>query len=227
MSYTNLEKPHTKQRKKSRLPKPLRKVAQRYRRDRTENVVTGPVVSDQLLFSGNVLFPKMLAGAKTYAEFGMGASSKWVDTHTNAEIHAVDTAKEWVDEVRKATHRPGHSFHHVDLGRVREWGYPISYENRDRFPDYLNGPFQTVGQPDCVLIDGRFRVACFAHTIMMCAPGTPVLFDDYLNRPFYHVVEEISLPVETDHFQALFEVPKQRDFKKLTELRDAFLMVMP
>jgi hypothetical protein len=38
-------------------------------------------------------------------------------------------------------------------------------------------------KPDLVLIDGRFRLACFLHPLLAAAPGTPILFDDYTNRP--------------------------------------------
>jgi len=44
--------------------------------------------------------------------------------------------------------------------------------------------------PNVILIDGRFRVACFLASLLLAKPGTIILFDDYVNRPHYHVVEK-------------------------------------
>jgi hypothetical protein len=37
-------------------------------------------------------------------------------------------------------------------------------------------------KPDLVLINSRFRLACFMHSLLAADPGTPLLFDDYTNR---------------------------------------------
>ena len=46
------------------------------------------------------------------------------------------------------------------------------------------------GNPDLVLIDGRFRVACALYTWFAVDGAAIVLFDDFFDRPFYHVVLE-------------------------------------
>ena len=48
--------------------------------------------------------------------------------------------------------------------------------------------------PDLVLIDGRFRVAC----CLKCPAKVPILFDDFLGRPQYHSV--------LDYFQIVEQV---------------------
>ena len=70
--------------------------------------------------------------------------------------------------------------------------------------------------PDLVLIDGRFRVFCFLTTVKLAPVGTKILFDDYINRPLYHVVEEFCEKIETCGRQALFEV-SQSAKKKVTD----------
>ena len=52
--------------------------------------------------------------------------------------------------------------------------------------------------PDTVFIDGRFRVASFLYTLVAARAGTTILFDDYVKRPEYHVVEEFCR-VESTH----------------------------
>jgi len=80
-------------------------------------------------------------------------------------------------------------------------------------------------KPDLVLIDGRFRVACFLHSLLAAEPGTPILFDDYSNRPHYHLVEE-SYPIEqTEGRQALFRVPAELDREVIGRELEGFLMV--
>ncbi|WP_240997067.1 hypothetical protein, partial [Pseudomonas viridiflava] len=38
-------------------------------------------------------------------------------------------------------------------------------------------------QPDVILIDGRFRIACFVTAYLRATKPMIVLFDDYLDRP--------------------------------------------
>jgi hypothetical protein len=94
--------------------------------------------------------------------------------------------------------------HHVDLGPVGEWGRPTSYARRERFGDYFEYIWQGERAPDVVLIDGRFRVACFLTSVLRSAPETSLIFDDYVNRPYYHIVEEILPRREVCGRQALF-----------------------
>ena len=42
-----------------------------------------------------------------------------------------------------------------------------------------------------VLIDGRFRVACFLFSLLNAKKDSIIIFDDYMNRSEYHVVEEV------------------------------------
>ena len=39
-----------------------------------------------------------------------------------------------------------------------------------------------------ILIDGRFRVACCLKCFEGMSPNCTIAFDDFLNRPKYHVV---------------------------------------
>src|SRR4051795_7601829 len=47
-------------------------------------------------------------------------------------------------------------------------------------------------EPDLVLIHGRFRVACLPPSVLAAPAGTRVLFDDYIGRSKYHVVERFT-----------------------------------
>ena len=65
--------------------------------------------------------------------------------------------------------------------------------------------------PDTVLIDGRFRVCCFLTAIKYANENTKIIFDDYNNRPYYHVIEKFIKKEQTCGRQALFIVKNKND----------------
>ena len=64
-------------------------------------------------------------------------------------------------------------------------------------------------EPDVVLIDGRFRVACLLTVMMRCTKPTRVLFDDYGDRPKYQTVEALITPAARIGRMAEFIVEPQ------------------
>jgi hypothetical protein len=57
-----------------------------------------------------------------------------------------------------------------------------------------------------VLIDGRFRAGCFGATLLNAKDYTVILWDDYVDRPEYHLVEEVTKPVALFGRMARFEI---------------------
>jgi hypothetical protein len=96
----------------------------------------------------------------------------------------------------------------VSIGETGKWGRPVGSKNWNRFHRYplaiWDEPF--FRHPDLVLIDGRFRPACFAAVCMKITTPVTVLFDDYVERQKYHVVERISEPVEMVGRMARFDL---------------------
>lgn len=80
-------------------------------------------------------------------------------------------------------------------------------------------------KPDLVLIDGRFRLACFLHSQLAAETGTPILFDDYTNRPQYHLVEEFCPIEQSEGRQVLFSVPAELDRETIGRELEGFLLV--
>ncbi|WP_224813608.1 hypothetical protein [Hasllibacter sp. MH4015] len=178
------------------------------------------------LFDGDDrLFLAAIDAAKVYGEYGMGASTLWVDAYTDAAIIGVDTSADWVAQTSAAVTRPGHILRHIDVGPVAKWGKPRSYRKRRNFIHYVEGPWNAPVKPDVVLVDGRFRVASFLTTLIHADPGCVVVFDDYVGRRTYHIVEEVLRASERSDRQAAFVVPEDVDLKAVTELRDQFMMV--
>ena len=94
----------------------------------------------------------------------------------------------------------------IDVGEIENWGKPKSFKMRKNFLDYAIWLWKQNKEPDLVLIDGRFIILCFLTTLKFSPPGTKIIFDDYKERQFYHVVEEFCPIIDRCGRQALFEV---------------------
>lgn len=112
------------------------------------------------------------------------------------------------------------SINYCDIGSVRDWGIPSGAEGVRNYWRYPTTPWKISVdrniRPDLILIDGRFRVACFLYSWICADEGTTILFDDYTVRPEYHVVERISEPVSTHG--RLAEFKKISRFNQLTAI---------
>lgn len=185
------------------------------------------VVSLQPLFDGDdLLFKRYVAGARSYAEYGMGASTLWVLANTTATVHAVDTSRDWVESVRSRARQPDRlQADWIDVGPLGDWGMPLTYARRHHFRDYVEAVWRAPADPEVVLVDGRFRVCCFLHSLLSASAGTRILFDDYHGRPWYKVVEEFVRPAERCGRQAVFVVPEVFDRDAVREAREQFLYV--
>ena len=186
------------------------------------------IIIGRNLFEGNdLMFKKNISDVSIYGEYGVGESTIWAYNNTKAKILAVDTSKEWIDHVKSKIDSSNRVLvEWVDLGELGKWGRPISYKKRKFIQSYLKSVWSNTEKPELVLIDGRFRVACFLFSLINGVPGTKIIFDDYTNRPYYHVVEEFVKPVDTYGRQALFIVPSSLNIEKIKKTADNFIHVM-
>ena len=162
-----------------------------------------------MLFDGDdSLFKDLLKNSKNYGEYGCGLSTEWVLNNTNANILSVDSSKEWIDKIssKNVEYEKRLKLQHIDLGKVENWGRPVGYEKSYNFINYFNWIWTQDILPDTVLIDGRFRVCCFLTSIKYANENTKIIFDDYNNRPYYHVVEKFIKKEQTCGRQTLFIV---------------------
>ena len=170
--------------------------------------------SRNILFDGDdVLFKKTVREATLYGEYGCGESTNWVLGNTNLKVFAVDTSEEWVKQVKSSNVHSDSKLDikFIDLGEIGEWGTPIGYGQRDDFSKYTDWIWQQSETPDCVLVDGRFRVCCFLTSLKNAEQGTRIIFDDYVDRPYYHIVEKYVEREEICGRQCLFIVPPRSE----------------
>ena len=160
-----------------------------------------------------------------FLEFGAGGSTCLAASLGVPHIYSVESDKEYVKAVRKAVDAlASKSVLHsatVNIGPTKEWGMPVNSDRARHWPGYSLNVWEMLAKdemrPDLALVDGRFRVACFLSCVLHMAPGTTILFDDYLGREQYHVVERHVPRAETVARMGVFKVPapEQLDLKAL------------
>lgn len=168
---------------------------------------------------GLALFDARLQGARVYLEYGAGGSTVMAAQRGVEEIHSVESDLGFLSAVEQRLRKCGTAarFHplYVDIGPTKEWGWPADASCAAQWPGYASAPLATPGAPashaDLILIDGRFRVACFLTSLLQAQPGTVVLFDDYVCRPQYHGVERHVPPRALAGRMAEFVVPADID----------------
>jgi hypothetical protein len=153
---------------------------------------------------GLELLTARLADAICFLEYGAGGSSVLAGEIGVSTIYSVESDRGFLDAVKGAVVATASEAnlidHYVDIGPTVEWGNPKDSSKAASWPLYASSIWNQIltqdsPQPDLVLIDGRFRVACFLATLHFARPGTTILFDDYHDRPNYHVVEKYLSPV--------------------------------
>jgi len=134
-------------------------------------------------------------------EFGSGASTVLAAELVKDWVIAFDSSQGWLDRVgdvcRERKTRLSPLLHYVDIGELCEWGFPKDEALRDRWPLYHSSMWSDprLAEADLYLIDGRFRLACFAQTLLHCGDRAFVVFHDYASRPHYHAAATIGQEV--------------------------------
>jgi hypothetical protein len=162
-------------------------------------------------------FLQMIRDARNYLEYGSGGSTV-LAARLNRSFISVDTDRYLLNAVRKKVGplAPNQHLEHVKIGWTKIYGYPVftspSAGNRKRWKAYLETPWRFVEQgalPDLVLIDGRFRVAAALTSCVHLTDSqdSRILVDDYIMRPYYHVIESYAQLVEIQGRMAIFKPP--------------------
>lgn len=152
------------------------------------------------------------AGARVILEYGSGGSTRMAAEMPGKYVLSVESDRDWAidlqHEIDNAALPSPAIIWHVDIGPTGAWGRPKDDSAHERFHRYplaiWDQPF--FRHPDLILIDGRFRTACLAAACLRITRPVTVLFDDYVDRPKYHMVEQFAQPVETVGRMAIFKL---------------------
>jgi hypothetical protein len=91
---------------------------------------------------------------------------------------------------------------YANIGLVEGYGIPIfkrpTTKRLLKWANYVDAPWQELrkhrAEPDTILVDGRFRVACVLQSLLnLSSPsGCLILLDDYHDRPHYRAIEQFA-----------------------------------
>lgn len=177
--------------------------------------------------SGRKMLGEHLKTARIFLEYGSGGSSVMASATSVSRIYSVDSDKVFLEAVEAKIMSTGVTAGryipiHADIGPTGDWGVPLDRTTAGKWPSYVNRPWQVMGKagdaPDLILIDGRFRAASFLLSYLLAPEGCVILFDDYFDRPSYHVVERYLPHAERAGRMARFVVPAERSKGAIQEL---------
>lgn len=174
------------------------------------------------------LLKAFLSASSNYLEFGTGGSTFLAAQYVKSKIITIDSSQEWLDSVEAKIEtlqsHPQIVFHQVDIGKTGQWGYPTDTANKSQWPDYSESVWseQHASKSDLYLVDGRFRIACFAETAIRAQMGAIILIHDFANRPKYHVVSNFIRCIAVAENLSAFIKDNSTDVHRAAELASEY-----
>jgi hypothetical protein len=161
------------------------------------------------------LFLSFVRNSRHYVEFGTGGSTVLASNHVRHSILSVDSSQTWLDKVGAAcgTCQTTPELMLANIGPTGDWGFPTDGSTKSCWPDYHSAiwKYEQSSDADLYLVDGRFRVACFAQIVLHCKPTAIIGFHDFSSRPDYHCVREIAQEIATTGDLSFFLPLPRRD----------------
>lgn len=151
------------------------------------------------------------SSARVILEYGSGGSTVLAAEMSGKLVFSVESDRMWALGLQKqmatGDYASPATVYYVDIGRTGRWGRPIDESGWVRYIDYPNAIWDEAffRHPDVILIDGRFRVACLLNALVRITRPVTVLFDDYVDRRPYHIIDEFLEPREIAGRMAIFD----------------------
>lgn len=155
-------------------------------------------------------FKEEIGRAQNYVEFGSGGSTVYA-SRMCVETISVENDRFYARAVATKLSAKTVTQIVAGMGITREWGMPM-FPSARKARRYVTAPWDLARFPDFILVDGRYRVACAlesARRAHACNAAAVLMFDDYSNRPFYHIVEEFLGQPEIVGRAAIFHIGSQ------------------
>ena len=175
-------------------------------------------------------FNEQIKNSNCYLEYGCGGSTVYANNIGNLKaIYSVDTSLQWISKIGENIIKNDTilTIDHIDLGDVGPWGYPVTSDEYKKFWRYPVTPWEKASingdKPDLILIDDRFRVACFLYSLLAARIDATIIFDDYFDRPPYFEVEKFCQIQSKVGRAAIFKVVKNFETEKLVSVYSKYI----
>lgn len=160
-----------------------------------------------------LMFSQLISQSIFYLEFGSGGSTIYALKKTNvAHVYSVESDVLFLEEIQNVlteSERSRLTNVHIDIGETGSWGNPVDesgIHNYWSYPSIVWGMITNQSHhPDLILIDGRFRVACFLISLLHARANTTIIFDDYYDREHYQLVQKFLEPNQRVGRAAIFQ----------------------
>ena len=158
------------------------------------------------------LVQKEYERASSILEYGSGGSTLIATRSQCCRVTSVESDWAWAANMRKAIFKMRAEdrviIHWVDIGVTGKWGRPRTESAWQNYPKYSLDVWdrKDFSPPDVVLIDGRFRVGCFLACLFKTRKPVRILWDDYVGRDHYRVVEKYHTPTKMVGRMAVFDI---------------------
>jgi hypothetical protein len=141
-----------------------------------------------------LMFYKYLDNSKIYFEYGSGGSTYQASIRNNIiKIYSVESDKEWYDFLQQNIKSNNLTYFYNEMNTLANtWGHPgpnSTQTQKINYSNYIRNLRKSQQKRiDFILIDGRFRVACCLKCFDVINSNCLIAFDDFLDRPQYHVI---------------------------------------
>jgi len=140
------------------------------------------------------MFYKYLDNTTVYFEYGSGGSTYQASIRNNIRtIYSVESDITWQEKLKKTITSPNVNYIYNEMDtKPKTWGNPGENATNIQKINYSNQITKLSKEQqrdiDLVFIDGRFRVACCLKCYSIIKDDCLIAFDDFLDRPAYHIV---------------------------------------
>jgi hypothetical protein len=160
------------------------------------------------------LFTAYLKQSSRYAEYGSGGSTILANNMPSIKsIVSIESDNAFADTVRP--YAPRSELRWINIGPISSYGHPSDESAKSSWRNYSD---QDLSNPDTVLVDGRFRIACICN-VLLRYPSATVLVHDFTHRSEYHpVLRFVDVIDQVDSLVVL----KRKKFTFTGDIKDMY-----
>lgn len=165
----------------------------------------------------------LMEESKFLLEYGSGGSTLYASKFCE-KIMSVETDWKFYKFLQKM--KPNNTqLLFVNVGKTKLYGVGKKHETflfeNNLCEEYSSSPWKLMKQknPDLVFIDGRYRVASLLYSLINNEnEKCQYIFDDYKNRPFYHIIDKYINLIDVCENTIFFEKKQNIDLKEIQYL---------